>query len=83
MHIDKKNKLLKCNAILYKESHYLDTVAMRTLYCSLFLPYINYCCEVWVIRCKGTIEPLIKLQKKAIRIVSKVGKYEHTNISFN
>ena len=47
------------------------------------LPYINYCCEIWGITCKGTIEPLIILQKKAIRIVSKVGKYDHTNNLFN
>ena len=47
------------------------------------LPYINYCCEVQGIKCKGTIDPLIMLQKKAIRIVSKVYKYKHTNSLFS
>ena len=59
-----KNKLLKCNAILMKASMFLNSIAMRTLYSSLFLPYINYCCEVWGITNKGTIDPLVKLQKK-------------------
>ena len=62
-----------------KASMFLNSIAMRTLYSSLFLPYINYCCEVWGLTNKRTIDPLVKLQKKAIRIVSKVGKYEHTN----
>ena len=77
-----KNKLLKCNAILMKASLFLNLIAMRTLYCSLFLPHINYCCEVWGITNKGTIDPLVKLQQRAVRIVSKVGKYEHTNSLF-
>ena len=60
-----KDKLIKCNAIMYKASVYLDLVAMRTLYCSLFLPYINYCCEVWGITYKSTIDSIVKLQKKS------------------
>ena len=42
-----KEKLIKCNVIMFKASIYLNTEALRTLYCSLFLPYINYCSEVW------------------------------------
>ena len=62
---------------------FLNTIAMYTLYSSLFLPSINYCCEVWVITNKGTIDSSVELQKKAIRIVSNVRKYEHTNGLFH
>ena len=42
-----KVKLSKCVAILYKCNKLLETSSLRVLYCSLFLPYLNYCCEVW------------------------------------
>ena len=46
-HIAKvKDKLVRCYAILYKASLLLNVTTMHTLYCSLFLPYLNYCCEV-------------------------------------
>ena len=77
-----KDKLIKCNAIMYKASIYLNSEALRTLYCSLFLPYINNCCEVWGTTYKKIIESIIKLQKRAIQIVSKMGNREHTNALF-
>ena len=42
-----KDKLSECNAFMFKTSALLDSQALRTLYCSLFLPYINCCSEVW------------------------------------
>ena len=36
------NKLSKSISILYKASQTLNTNALRTLYCSLFLPYVSY-----------------------------------------
>ena len=74
-----KDKLNKCNAILYKASAFLDSAALRTLYCSLFLPYINYCSEVWGNTFKTALDCIVKAQKRAIRIVSKVKFREHTN----
>ena len=43
-----KVKLSKCIAVLYKCNILLETASLRILYCSLFLPNLNYCCEVWV-----------------------------------
>ncbi len=51
---------------------------------SLFLPYINNCCEIWVVTYKSIIDVIVKLQKKkAIRIISKVGKCGHTSKLFS
>ena len=36
----------KTTAILYKCSQLIDPQSMRILYCSVFLPYINYCSEI-------------------------------------
>ena len=78
-----KDKLIKCNAIMFKTSKLLDTVALGILYCSSFLPYINYCSEVWGITYNKSIDGIIKVHKKAIIIISKVNRIEHTNALFS
>ena len=45
---------------------------------SLIYSHINYCILIWGGADKGIIEPLFKLQKKAIRIISKSGYLDHT-----
>ena len=67
---------------MYKASLLLNSATLPTLYCSLCLPYINYCSEVWGIVYKRSTDYIIKLQNKAIRIISKADKYEHTNKLF-
>ena len=41
-----KSKLSKVASVIYKVSHCIDRSSMRTLYCSLFLPHLMYCCEI-------------------------------------
>ena len=77
-----KSKLIRCNAILYKAKHLLNSNTLRTLYCSLFLPYLNYCSEVWGVTYKTAIESIYLAQKKAIRIICRTSRYEHTNNLF-
>ena len=61
---------------MYKASAFLDSAAVRTLYCSLFLLYINYCSEVLGNTFKTSLNCIVKAQKKAIRMVRF---REHTN----
>ena len=42
-----KSKLAKSNASIYRASKYLDTFSLKILYCSLFMPYLSYCSEIW------------------------------------
>ena len=42
-----KSKLAKSNAIIYRASKYLDTFSLKIVYCSLFMPYLSYCSEIW------------------------------------
>ena len=47
-HIDMiKTKLSKNIGIMYKAKYVLNRTSSMILYCSLFLPYVTYCCEVW------------------------------------
>ena len=41
-----KSKLSKTLSIIYEASTLINYEGMLTLYCSLFLPYLTYCCEI-------------------------------------
>ena len=68
--------------ILGKARHALDHKSLLILYCSLLLPYLNYCVAIWGNTYKSTLQPLLILQKRAIRLVHNVTFCEHTNILF-
>lgn len=59
---------------------------MRTafilLYLSLVMPYMTYCAEIWRNAYKTNLDPIIELQKRAIRIINEVGNHDSTNQLF-
>ena len=75
-------KLARSVAILGKTRLILNQNTLYILYCSLVLPYLNYCLEIWGNTYKSNLQPLVILQKRAIRIVNNVGFQEHTNSLF-
>lgn len=81
--INKVNtKLSKCIAILYKASSSLNNNSLIKLYNALFLPYLNYCTEIWANTYQTNLKSIVLSQKKAIRIVHRVSKRTHTNDFF-
>ena len=74
------NKLSKSLSMLYKTSQTLNTNALRTLYCSILLPYISYCAEVWGNMYPSNILPVLLKQKKAIRIIARAKCLDSTKI---
>ena len=64
------DKVAKVIGILSKSRRYLPSVTLKTLYNSLFLPYINYCNLIWASTYASYLEPLYLLQTKAIRIIT-------------
>ena len=56
---------------------------MYTLYCTLFLPYLNYCVEIWGNNFAKNIKGIILLQKRALRTIGNVSFRAHTNPLFN
>ena len=77
-----KAKVARSIGVLGKARHILNERALYILYCSLILPYLNYCIEVWGNTYKTNIQSLCTLQKRAIRIINNVGYRDHTNILF-
>ena len=77
-----KSKLSRSISVLGKAKHILDHNSLHILYCSMILPYLNYCVEVWGTTYKSSLLPLVTLQKRAIRIINKAGYYDHTNLLF-
>ena len=63
-----KTKVAKNIAIMNRVKHCLISSALYSLYCTLILPYLNYCCEIWGNTYKSRIHPLYIKQKRAIRI---------------
>ena len=62
------NKMSKNVGILFKLSHVLSEKHLFMLYNSLILPYVQYCNIVWASTWNSKLEPIHKLQKKALRV---------------
>ena len=80
--IDKKNKIAKGIGIISKACKYLNINSLRTLYYSFLYPYFDYCIEVWGSATDSRIQTLIKLQKRAIHIISSSDYLSHTEPLF-
>ena len=52
------------------------------IYCTLVLPYISYCCEIWGHTYKTRIQPLYIIQKRAIRICNHLEYRSHSKPAF-
>ena len=55
---------------------------MYILYCSLLLPYVNYCSEIWGNSYVANIRCITVLQKRVVRLFSGANRLEHTSIPF-
>ena len=73
-----KGKVARGIGILYKSKPYFSFEIMRVLYNAFIYPYFTYCIEVWGNTYQSYLEPLIKLQKRAVRTIVGARKYAHT-----
>lgn len=76
------DKVAKVIGILRKSRRYLPSHTLKTLYNSLFLPYINYCNLIWGSTFASYLKPLYILQKKAIRFIAFSPPLTHTKPLF-
>ena len=76
-------KMAKTIGLINKIKHCIGAKAKRTLYCSLVLPYINYCNVVWACTYHSKLDKMYKLQKRVIRIIANVGYLSHTESLFS
>ena len=77
------NKISKSVAILRYLKFIFPKYILKTLYLTLVYPYLIYCNIIWGSADKTIIKPLVLLQKKCLRIICKVGFFEHTDPLFS
>ena len=71
-------KLSRTCGILLKIRNYLPTDILRCIYNSLFMSFLQYGIVVWGQTFSSYIEPIFKLQKKAIRTISHQTAFSHS-----
>ena len=71
-------KLSRVCGILYRVRNNLTTDAMMSIYYTLCYPYINYCISVWGCTWPSFLEKLVVTQKKIIRCMFFLGKFDST-----
>ncbi len=76
------SKIAKGLGILCKAKHILNEVSLVTLYYSFVNPYLLYCNLVWGKAPTHCLDKLAKLQKRAVRIITKSAYLEHTEPIF-
>ena len=74
-------KLNRANALLFKIRKYISPKILSSIYFAIFDSYLSYCCLVWA-QNFSTIQRLVNLQKKAIRIINFQPRNFHTSPLF-
>ena len=72
------SKVAKSIGITIKSRQLFLTNTLPTLYSSLVLPYLQCCCIVWASTYSSHLQPLFRLQKKALRIITHLPPRAHT-----
>ena len=76
------SKIAKTCGILYLIRKKLNSKARKLVYSSIIYPYMLYCVPIWGGTWGCHLRPVIVAQKRAVRTVAGVGRYEHTHELF-
>ena len=63
-----KTKVAETVSIMNRVKHCLISSAPNSLYCTLVLPHLSYCRDIWSNTYQSRIRPFYIMQKRAIRI---------------
>ena len=78
-----KTKLRRANDLLAKLRPYASSKLLTTVYNALFESHKRYGCQIWGQTRKQNISDVVKLQKKAVRIINFSDKYMSTKRLFS
>jgi Reverse transcriptase (RNA-dependent DNA polymerase) len=71
-------KIAKSLGAMNRVKYILNNVALRTLYNSLIHPYLSYCIILWGGASITAVDKALKMQKRAIRLISGSRYCDHT-----
>ena len=77
-----KNKIAKGFGIILRARKFFNKKTLLNLYHAFIFPYLIYCVEIWGNAANIYLDPLIKLQKKIIRVITFSQYLAHTNDLF-
>ena len=69
-------------SVMHRVKWLLNKSALYMIYCTLVLPYISYCCEIWGNTYNSRIQPLYIIQKRAIRICNHLEYRSHSKADY-
>ena len=78
-----KGKISRSIGILYKSKSYLKPKTLLTLYYAFTYPYFTYCLNIRGNTFGTYLDPLLKLQKRAIKILCGAQKKARTEPLFS
>ena len=74
-------KLNRANALYFKIRKYVSLKTLRSIYFAIFDYYLSYCCLFWA-QNRSTIQRILILEKKAVRIINFQPRNSHTSFLF-
>ena len=77
-----KGKISRGIGILCKARRYFNLDTLKTLYYAFLFPHLYYCIEVWGNTFNVHIDPLEKMIKRALRLISGSNRRAHTTPLF-
>jgi len=75
-------KLSSGSWTLLKLRNYVDLNTLKTVYYSLSYSHLQYCTSTWGMASRNALDPLKKLQKRIVRIITKNSYAAHSNPLF-
>lgn len=75
-------KMAKSIGVINKIKSFIPVYTRRSLYCSLVLPYVQYCNIIWANTYPTHLQKIYKLQKRIVRIICNAGYRDHTKPLF-
>ena len=77
-----KNKVSNSVDILCKVQKYLDQQTLQNIYYTFVYPCLIYGVEIWGNACSIYLDPLLKLQKKCLKIITFSSYLKYTEPIF-
>src|SRR6218665_60766 len=75
-------KIAKNIGVIHRIAHLLPQSIKLSLYYALVYPYLSYCNLIWAINYPSRLKKLVYLQKRIVRLIAGVRKWEHSSPYF-